>query len=475
MPRTAALLAVAALAAPAAAQEYTPIKLTVSPAAAPSPGLKYRLLPDPRTLTPGNAATLYQRTLAMFVENQNLLADLKAGPWDDWRSLPLEEWPKGDVAPRLRTTKYVLRELELAARCKECDWQLGGRSEGVALLLPDIQGYRVVARPVAVQARHQIALGDFEGAAHTLQTGLGLGRHMTQSSLLIQTLVGIAIDAIMLGQVDAWVGAPNSPNLYWALSALPRPSADLFPTIVEDVASVERSFPSLKLLEGPPMTPAQVQQVQDEYRKFFVDITGRPPNWGQWLTQSLMISGMAKEAREGLLKHGVPAERIDKLPPFQLAGLYALREYQRESEELLKWYHLPESLTHPAYKEASDRQAKALRRLDMLFSRGLLTALSDGELGQLVLKVYAAVTRTDRKIAALRCVEALRMHAAAHGGKLPAKLAEVTAVPVPDDPATGKPFVYELKGETAVLDGPPPAGQERNRANAITYEITVRK
>jgi hypothetical protein len=42
------------------------------------------------------------------------------------------------------------------------------------------------------------------------------------------------------------------------------------------------------------------------------------------------------------------------------------------------------------------------------------------------------------------------MHAAEHHGQLPATLADI-AVPLPDDPFTGKPFGYELDGATAKL------------------------
>ena len=47
------------------------------------------------------------------------------------------------------------------------------------------------------------------------------------------------------------------------------------------------------------------------------------------------------------------------------------------------------------------------------------------------------------------------------GGELPAALADVTVVPVPLDPVTGKPFEYRLEGETAVLVGPATAGRCR--------------
>lgn len=46
------------------------------------------------------------------------------------------------------------------------------------------------------------------------------------------------------------------------------------------------------------------------------------------------------------------------------------------------------------------------------------------------------------------------MFASDHDGKLPKTLNEITAVPVPNNPATGKAFKYRLNGETAVLDLP---------------------
>ncbi|MGC8640079.1 MAG: hypothetical protein ACP5XB_09410 [Isosphaeraceae bacterium] len=73
---------------------------------------------------------------------------------------------------------------------------------------------------------------------------------------------------------------------------------------------------------------------------------------------------------------------------------------------------------------------------------------------------------------ALRVVEAIRLYAAAHEGKLPENLRQITEVPVPDDPATCKPLVYRREGDAAVLalpdarfSGKPPA----------SYRITIRK
>jgi hypothetical protein len=81
----------------------------------------------------------------------------------------------------------------------------------------------------------------------------------------------------------------------------------------------------------------------------------------------------------------------------------------------------------------------------------------------------------DRQIAALRCVEAIRLYAAAHDGKLPAKLADITEVPVPVDPVNGKEFDYKLKEGKATLYGPPPGDDMPTPANVVNYELTIKK
>ena len=59
--------------------------------------------------------------------------------------------------------------------------------------------------------------------------------------------------------------------------------------------------------------------------------------------------------------------------------------------------------------------------------------------------------RIDRSVAALTTVEAISAYAAAHDGKLPLHLAELTDTPAPNNPATGKAFEYQLAGDTATL------------------------
>jgi hypothetical protein len=92
-----------------------------------------------------------------------------------------------------------------------------------------------------------------------------------------------------------------------------------------------------------------------------------------------------------------------------------------------------------------------------------------------VQKVIAIRTQMDRRIAAFRCIEAVRLYAADHDGKLPSSLAEFKEAPAPLDPVTGKPFDYKLVGDRAILTSASFPGQTPSNANAPSYELMLKK
>ena len=65
------------------------------------------------------------------------------------------------------------------------------------------------------------------------------------------------------------------------------------------------------------------------------------------------------------------------------------------------------------------------------------------------------------------------MYAAAHDGKLPDKLDDVTEVPIPNDPGTDRPFEYSRgDGDTAKLVSLVPGDPLHN--NGLRYRVTIR-
>jgi hypothetical protein len=140
-------------------------------------------------------------------------------------------------------------------------------------------------------------------------------------------------------------------------------------------------------------------------------------------------------------------------------------------EEVLKWQTFSYAEAAPHLRAALKRQEAELKDAEDRPVFDLATLLMPA-----LQKVFAARARLDRKFAALRCVETVRLYAAAHGGKLPPALADVKEVPVPDDPMTGKPFEYKVTGDgKATLVGPPPDDLKKNAAYVLKYELTLKR
>ncbi|HMF13982.1 MAG TPA: hypothetical protein VKE94_16805, partial [Gemmataceae bacterium] len=146
-------------------------------------------------------------------------------------------------------------------------------------------------------------------------------------------------------------------------------------------------------------------------------------------------------------------------PPLQVILLDEKRAYEVERDERIKLLALPLwQIDSGAGRE------EAARGADGLFA----DQLPD------IVKLRRTQGQLEQQIALLRHVEALRLHAAEHDGKLPAQLAEMT-VPLPADPVTGKPFSYSLEGLTAHITGSPLSSTDNPTANGLRYSVTVQK
>lgn len=88
-------------------------------------------------------------------------------------------------------------------------------------------------------------------------------------------------------------------------------------------------------------------------------------------------------------------------------------------------------------------------------------------------KVHLLMNRLDRHVAILQCIEAMRLYAAAHEGKFPKQLSDITLIPVPDDPVAHKAFVYTRTGAKAVLEMPTLKGATDR--DTMRYELSLKE
>jgi hypothetical protein len=456
---------------PAAAQEAPPIALTLSPEAAPIPALKYKLLPELRDLKSGNAAQLYYRSFSP--EWQHFRQDRKfQEKVTELADKPLRDLRRADFDPFAGVlSSRTLQELDRAARRTWCDWELLDRvrEDGIGLLLPDLQGFRESATLLRARAKMELLEGRYDKAVRTIQTGLAMARDVAKGPTLIHGLVGVAMAAVMLQVVEDWVERPDAPNLYWALTNLPHPLIDVRNGFEGERLFIDNLFPGyremLADLAAPPSS-ARVQTTLQQYAGMLSLGDGQQKD--PWNLEPLLAALRAYPAAKRMLREqGRSAEQIEAMPALQAVFLYEVNQYDLNYDELLKWLGLP-------YYEAAPQMHRAVQRFGS--REGLRSNRST--LARLILpaveKVVAAPARVERKVAALRCVEALRLYAASHGGRLPEKLEEVSEVPLPRDPWTGKAFNYRLEGGKATLSGGPLPDQTPNAGNNFRYVLTLR-
>jgi hypothetical protein len=463
---TAALVAVL-IAQPLSADEsesndshVIEVKLVVRPAGESRPALKYPLLPPLLERHPGDAAIMYTR-IAVVLGDTSSPADLEK--LVEWNKMSLKELPLEEVEQALLPYQAVLDDLDLAARYEGCTWQVPLRGRDLSqLVLPAIERMPDFASLLALQVRLQISRDDMDGAIRTLQTGFAMGRQTAAGPTLVHCLTGRSVCSKMTERVRELIQHPDSPNLYWSLSSLPRPLIDWRTALENEPEFLYRSFPELRDVKGRSEPAEYWQGLWDE-------LAERVANWEgvyQFYTNlrpgplgtAANAIGKFPAVKQQLIKDGWTEEDVERMPVPQVLLIHTLKTYDEARDELRKWAYLPHYEDTPIH---------------FSWERGGFFVLLDREVlplaSSLLLNMNSARLSTawlERDIAMLRTVEALRLYAAANKGEVPVSLNEVTQVPIPVDPLMWQPFDYQRNGKTVTLKA-----QERIYPE-VRFEIT---
>lgn len=436
------------------------IELTLTPAGELRPALKYSLAIGVRERQPGNAAPFYHRALLARRSLPEAHAKEYAAKEKAWREQPLDASRHAEVKQWLAGYSVVFHELRIAVYRERCDWDfrlqdLKG-TEAIAFRLPEMQEARDVARALHLKARLEIAERRYDDAIETLRWGYQLARDCAEQPLLISNLVGIAISTIMTQPLVELIDAPGSPNLFWAIAALPQPLIDVRRSLEFERGFPEQVFPFLKDAEQIDRSPQEWQRILEQTLNDLamlsrdLNVASNRPDWLKKAEFVFMLAKAYPEAKAQLIEQGLDAERVEQMSVAQVIAIQTARKTRESYDDVFKTALLPypESMALAGRVEASlhDRMAAGI----YLGSHGLPVA-------QLLMPATRQVKRAEirgpRQLAALQAIEAVRMHAAATG-KLPATLAEITVVPVPPNPVTRQAFPYELKGNQAILELP---------------------
>ncbi len=451
---TAIILGAALAAAPAG---DSAVRLEVSPMAAPRPALKYQLLPEVRELTPGNPVQWYVRSFA----EQNFFFFSSEGNSERARYLTMQLAKLRAEGP-VTYGGSALSQADWAARLSAPDWEIVHRleSEGLDFRQPELEPLLILGAALHARLRIEMARGDFDAAIATLKTMLALARHLGGCPSSDANLTGIAIAERALAGIEEMIQQPSCPNLYWALTDLPTPLVNLRTGFQGDRVRVDAALSSIR--DDRAMTPNEVDEVVSAISgrlAFAREQEGRPPlGLRPVLDERINNAKRVGQARARLLEGAdgkgfrdqVAALRFVGFPPAQVILLDEKHAFEVRRDELLTRLSLSPAQTEiPLADEDTP---------DLLFD-GLLPRAIAARRQQL---------RLEQHIAMLRHTEAIRMH-----GKMPRSLKEL-AVPLPPDPFTGKPFVFELREGLAHLQGGLPKGDENNPAFVRRYTIVLK-
>jgi hypothetical protein len=483
-PRTWYVLSFAVSLAPALRADDKPASswtvdrsLSVSPQSGPVPEFAYRLLPLSSELKPGNSIPIYLR---LALEQTEAAQKYWTETPKAWNLMPVDDVPSDRARKFLEDHHYLLRQLELGARRRTAEWNYtldaGDVRDGpISMLLPDLQCVRKFTPMLILQARTALAQGDFTAAAHHLETGFAFGRHLAEGPTLIHRVVAISLVSELAGTVADFIERPGSPNLYWALTALPHPLIDLRTAQEWEYRMVELQIPELADLSRE-RTAEQWDEVLRRVRAYLrrmgsLSSEGATPKLPDWFPTAYDPRDPAAKssdlpaARKFVARaRSLTAEQVEAMPPAQVLLLYMMATYHQDRDDYYRGIYVPYPRCISLFAAADNRLRNAPAAEGHLLSRLFLPALP---------RVIPLEFQVERNVAALRVIEALRMYAAAHGGRLPDNLNEVTEVPIPEDPGTRRPFEFSRDGEGATLVSQVPDDPFPN--NSLRYRVIIRK
>jgi hypothetical protein len=436
--------------------------LSLVPAAEPVPAMSYRLLPRYLDQKTGNAALLYYSAAALCPDGDPEDIHEKIS---DWRDLPVDQLDRKEVDKALSSFSNCFHLIKLAAQRTYCQWEMP-LEDGFAMQLPHLSTFRRMIFAMQLQIRLKIADKQTAQALEMLQHGLYMGRSIAQGPTVVQDLVGVSITALLLKEVEGLMQMPDSPNLYWALTALPDPMIDMHSSLEYEREMLFVEFPQLRNLESEVLAPARASAIISDFMNKIQTLGGGP---GDVPFKGLLPVGWVmmhySDAKEFLARKGYSQEQIDVLPAAQAVLIYQKQEYLEMLDNMFKWVEVP-------YYQAQPHLKKGEQRLnDHVSTKGIKVNLFCTLLPALA-RIGVLQARLDRNIALLRTVEAIRMFAADHSGQLPGSLTEITSVPTPADPMTGKDFIYRrIDARNARLEAPVAPEEIKRRP---VYELSIK-
>ncbi len=250
-----------------------------------APSTEYWLLCNPNQRVPGNAASLYADAADLLNDKivthvDDAIHAYGSSDWNRFNSLSaqLDQDRLGMInAASNAHIQGLFDLLDAAARREDYDWSSPFREQGYSTLLPHLNGDRYLGSLIELHALQQIHAAKFDDTVNTLRLGFELGQKIGQEQYLISGLVGVAIIAQTSDAAAELMQQPQSPNLYWALAALPRPMISLQRAFAREPLGSRRHFINWPRIDSKIYPPTIGTKFSSKARQSFNSPTQPPP------------------------------------------------------------------------------------------------------------------------------------------------------------------------------------------------------
>jgi hypothetical protein len=366
-------------------------------------------------------------------------------------ALPLDE-----VKKYLVLTSFQPQFLEEARQLDSFSLERNIRDveSPIGYLLPEIQSMRELARLQSLRCRVAVAENRADDAVEILGQQFALAAHLSEDEFVISNLVGAAVASIAWTDLTYVLEMPDAPNLYWALSTLPKPLIDMKKSLALERQLVFQQLRSLRDVDET-LKPAGYWQVfVDDIFPQLTQFSGLADTSNFSTDDSplnragmvAMIAAAYPGARHYLIEElKLPIEQVDQYPTAQVVFLAMRRFSERSSDEVFKWNYLPFAIVfaNDYFVKSKDERERQVAQF------GWFTFAADSLLGWQG-SAGSAQQRVEMQIAMTTTVESIRSFAAENGGQMPESI-EGLPLPAPVNPVTAKPYEYTKKRNTATL------------------------
>jgi hypothetical protein len=414
------------------------VVVDITPRAIETPLLKYRFVPREDELKPGNAVPILLR----LPWEQRTWMEKVYPNLHKWDEVPLTD-PKwkdySDISPRF------FDEMKRAAYRREANWEYPiGEVPAMIIAIPDVQGLRTfLGNGLSSKAKYHLSKGELNETLEVIKVGITNSRHLANTPFIINQLVAAQIQRTMFDRTVDLISQPQSPNLYWGLSTIPKGILSLERTADFEGQMLVMTFPFVDDLDKP--------RTKEEWKKLFdQQLLHLADTWGLIVPKGEVkkkeaFAEVEKLARKELTNvWGHTPEKIASMTMEEAVLRWFISNHKYLDDSYSAFMALPPREALPRLIELNQDSNNFYNKMDSKFFEFFKNPLFN----------YLTLQNNYRKIQILRVIEAVRHYAGTHDGKFPVKLEEITDIPVPIDPITDKPFEWKVKDNEATLGSP---------------------